>query len=186
MATDTEQRLWTVDNYYRMAAAGILSEGERVELIAGRIMRMSPTDSQHAGCVMRLNTFFNQQLGGAALVNIQNPVRLNANSEPEPDVALLRPRADFYTSSHPTPADVLLLVEVADSSDHYDRYTKAPLYASAGIPEVWIVRLRHREVEVYSNPAPGGYQTVWQGRPGDTLTAQLLPQVRIPVAVLLP
>lgn len=184
MAVETIQRLFTAEEYHRMADAGILVEDDRVELIEGKIVRMSPIRSRHAACVLQLNMMFNQQAGNAALVNIQNPIQLDDYSEPEPDVALLRPRDDFYRNAHPTPADVLLIVEVADTSDAYDRSTKIPLYARAGIPEVWLVRLLKNVVERYTDPAGDRYQTVRQAAPGDTLTVQALPNVAVNVAAL--
>lgn len=184
MAVETTQRLFTVHEYHRMADAGILAEDDRVELLEGKITRMSPTRSRHAACVLRLNTVFSQQVAGAALVNVQNPIQIDDYSEPEPDVALLRPRADFYRYAHPTAADVLLVVEVADTTDASDRATKIPLYARAGIVEVWLIRLGKGVVEVYTEPVNGQYQTVHQLGPGQTLRTQHIPTVAVDVAIL--
>src|ERR671938_544657 len=141
MSVQVAKRCFSVDEYYRMGEAGILTEDDRVELIEGEIIEMSPIGSRHAACVNRLNTLLGRHLRQTAIVSVQNPIRLDAYSEPEPDVALLRPRADYYESGHPTPADALLIVEVADTSADYDRIIKLPLYAKAGIPEAWLVDL---------------------------------------------
>ena len=152
------RRRFTVDEYYRMAAAGILHEDDRVELLEGEIVQMAPIGSRHAGCVITLDGWFNGLLGGRALVSVQNPVRLSQHLEPQPDLMLLRPRVDNYRRGHPTAEDVLLLIEVADATPAYDRGTKLPLYARAGITEVWIVDLDRERVEVYREPVGGRYQ----------------------------
>lgn len=154
---DAETRRFDVGDYYRMAEAGILGPEERVELIEGEIVRMSPMGSRHAGCVHRLNNVFARLLGAKAIVACQCPLRLSEFSEPEPDIALLEPREDFYASSHPVPSDVLLLIEVADSSSGFDREVKLPLYAAAGVSEVWIVDLAERLVRVYRDPSGRTY-----------------------------
>ncbi|MBI2760970.1 MAG: Uma2 family endonuclease [Chloroflexi bacterium] len=151
------RRRFTVDEYDRMAAAGILHEDDRVELIDGDILQMCAIGSRHAGCVDFLSGWFNQQLAGKVIIRIQNPVRLSTFGEPEPDVMLLRPRADYYRRAHPTAADLLLVIEVADTSLEIDRRIKLPLYAAAGVPEVWIVDLIHDRVEVYCEPRESGY-----------------------------
>jgi Uma2 family endonuclease len=141
MGVQLARRLFTVAEYHKMAEAGILSEDDRVELLEGEIVAMSPIGSRHAGLVNRLNRLFSQRAGDQVVVSVQNPVRLGGYSEPQPDLALLRPRADFYTSSHPGPEDVLLAVEVAETSAAVDREVKVPLYARFGVPEVWLVDL---------------------------------------------
>ena len=157
MATQTKRWLFTVDEYYAMAEAGILSPGDRVELLYGEIIAMDPISSTHASCVTRLTYLMLEKVEEQAIVRVQNPVRLNSVSEPQPDVALLRPRADSYSSSHPGPGDVLLLIEVADTTADLDRECKLPLYARAGIVEYWIVDLTERVVEVYTDPSGTGY-----------------------------
>ena len=152
------RHLFDVDDYYRMAEAGILSREDRVELIEGEIVDMAPIGSAHAGTVNRLARLAAKAMAeGSVLVSMQNPLRLDAHSEPQPDLMLLRPRADDYRDSHPTPADVLLLVEVADSTLAYDRGPKLALYARHGVPEVWIVDLGGRVVEICRQPGPDGY-----------------------------
>jgi Uma2 family endonuclease len=147
----------TVAEYYRMAEAGIFTEDDRVELIEGEILDMSPIGTVHTSVVKRLNSIFTRNVGMRAIVSVQDPIRLNPHSEPQPDIALLRYREDFYRGAHPGPEDILLLVEVADSSLRYDLDVKLPLYARHGIPEVWIVDLEHRRLEVYRRPAEETY-----------------------------
>ena len=134
-------RCFSVEDYHRLADAGILASDERVELLDGQIVNMLPIGPFHANSVRRLVNFFAGLSGGRWLVDIQNPVRLSGHSEPQPDFALLRPLDEEYARRHPTPADVFLLVEVAESSIRYDRGRKLAAYARAGIPEYWIVDL---------------------------------------------
>lgn len=148
---------YTTADYHRMGEAGIIAPDVRVELIQGEIIDMTPIGSGHAGLVKHLNKIFIQTVGDAVVVGVQDPVVLDDFSEPEPDLALLRFREDFYTKSHPRPEDVLLIVEVADTTLQYDREIKLPLYAHAGIPEVWLVDVVAKSVTVYSLPEEGGY-----------------------------
>lgn len=164
------RRKFTVDEYHRMAEVGILCEDERIELIDGEIIVMSPIGPLHMGHVARIGSLFSKRLSDRAILWIQNAIRLSRNAEPEPDVALLRPRADFYTTRVPGPADVFLIVEVADTSLAYDRRTKLNLYAIAAIPEVWIVDLRHHVLLVHRNPSPAGYGDVTEHGPGSTIS----------------
>lgn len=152
--------LFTVADYHQMAEANILGEDDRVELIEGVIVDMSPIGRKHAVCVARFTAIFGNRLYGQALVWVQNPVWLGEHSEPQPDVTLLRWRDDYYADRDPTPEDVLLIIEVADSSLAYDRDVKVPLYARAGIPEHWLVDLIRRSVTVYRDPGPEGYRSV--------------------------
>ena len=141
-----------------MAQAGILTEDDRVELLDGEIVQMTPIVSNHADCVNRLNQLLSERLGTRAIVSVQNPVRLSERSEPQPDLALLALRPDFYAASHPGPVDVLLVIEVAEISVELDRRVKMPLYARAGIREVWLVDLALLQIEVFRNPSPNSYQ----------------------------
>ena len=152
-----ERRRFTVQEYDQMVKAGVFGEDDRLELIEGEVVAMSPINSHHAGRVNRLNKLLTRRLGDRVLVSVQNPVEL-PHSEPQPDLALLRPRADDYAKSHPKPKDVLLLIEVADTSADYDRTVKIRLYARAGIPEVWLVDLTEKQVEVYRKPGASGYK----------------------------
>jgi len=147
----------TVDQYYRMAEAGIFKEDDRVELIEGEIIDMPPIGIDHAYFVNRLTSIFVQNIGHQANVSSQNPIRLNSRSEPQPDIALLRYREDFYRHTRPSPEDILLLVEVSDTSLRYDMEVKLPLYARHGIPEVWIVDLEHRRIEIFCKPLDDAY-----------------------------
>jgi Uma2 family endonuclease len=179
MAVQILRRLFSVEEYYLMAKAGILNEDDRLELIEGEIVEMSPIGSHHAACVTRLIQFLSQQVGSRALVSAQNPVRLGEHSEPQPDVALLRPRGDFYATDHPGSQDILLLIEVADTSVEYDREVKVPLYARAGIGEVWLVDLDGESIEVYQSPAPEGYRQVRVVRQEERLAPEALPELEL-------
>jgi Uma2 family endonuclease len=181
MSVQIERRWFNVDEYYRMIDAGILSEDDRVELIEGEVIKMSPIGKFHAACVKRLNKLFGFLVGRTAIVSVQDPIRLSDFSEPQPDLALLKLRDDFYSSGHPTPEDVLLVVEVADSSVQYDRSIKMPLYARSGIPEVWLVDVARDLIEVYARPVSGRYQDFREARRGETLTLSSLPNLLIRV-----
>jgi Uma2 family endonuclease len=181
MAIELSRRLFTVHEYYQMAQAGILTEDDRVELIEGEIVQMAAIGSCHAACVDRLNQLFSARVAGRAIVRVQNPVRLSDYSEPQPDLALLRPRADFYAAAHPGPLDVLLLVEVADTSAGIDRAAKMPLYARAGIPEAWLVDLPANRVEAHCQPTPQGYQEVRSLGRGIRLAIEAFPDLTLSV-----
>lgn len=174
MSVQIAKRFFSVGEYYRMAEAGILSEDDRVELIEGEIIEMSPIGSTHAACVKRLNALLVRHFGSNAIISVQDPVQLNDYSEPEPDVAALKPKENYYADRHPTPDDVLLIVEVADTSVEYDRSLKLPLYARAGILEVWLVNLPADVIEVYARPAGSSYQNAQQFARGETLTSQTI------------
>ena len=172
---------FNVDQYYEMAESGIIGEDERVELIEGEIVKMSPIGVRHASCVNRLVSLFGQAFGKKIILGIQNPIRLSAYSEPQPDIALLKPKADFYADAHPSPADILLIVEVADTSIGYDRETKVPLYARAGIPEMWLVDLVAENVSVYSGPVRGEYTQAKQLKRDEHVVASVFRDFVVPV-----
>ena len=176
------QRQFTVDEYYRMGEAGVFGEDDQVELLDGRIYTMSPIGSEHAACVRRLTRLFVQGAGAEALVSTQNPVRLNEASEPEPDVSLLSPREDDYAAHHPRPNEVLLVVEVADTSLSFDRDVKLPLYATAGIPELWIVNLDDEQIEVHWAPEGERYTEHRQYERGQSISVRALSDLA-PIAV---
>src|ERR671938_948293 len=138
MSVQIVRRHFNITEYYRMAAAGVFTEDDRVELIEGEIVEMNPIGSRHAACVGRLTKLLERLAGDSAIVWVQNPVQVSDYSEPMPDVALLKRRDDFYAQANPQRTDVLLINEVADSSVEYDRDIKMPLYAGANIPEVWL------------------------------------------------
>ncbi len=165
---------FTIEQFQRMGESGIFAPEQRLELINGEIAEMSPIGIRHFASVNRLANLF-KQISNAYL-SVQNPVRLSGSSLPQPDVVLLRPRDDFYEKAYPEPADVLLLVEVADTSLAYDRDVKVPLYAQAGIPEVWIVDLNKRELAMYRFPVNGKYTEVRYPQPADTVAPVLLPE----------
>lgn len=141
-----------------MVESGPLSEEDRIELIEGEVVEMAPIGSRHAGHLKRLVSLLSSAVGDRALVSVQDPVRLGDESEPRPDLALLEPRDDFYVEAHPTADDVLLLVEIAESSLEFDRSVKVPLYARCRIPIVWVLNLQDDAIEVYEQPVEDAYQ----------------------------
>jgi Uma2 family endonuclease len=174
-ASITRRKL-DVDEYHRMGEAGILHEDDRVELIEGDLVEMAPIGSPHASTVNTLAELLGAALGRRAIVAPQNPIRLDDRSEPQPDLAVLRRHEHRYYGRLPGPDDVLLIVEVADSSLRHDRDAKLPLYAKHGIPEVWIVNLVDKLVEVCRDPRPDGcYGTVAPVGRGGALEPALLP-----------
>lgn len=174
-----EKRRFSVHEYHRMAEVGILSEDDRVELIAGEILEMGPVGSRHAACVDRLNRLLNRLVALDAIVRVQDPIRLDGYSEPEPDVALVKPRDDFYSREHPGPDDVLLLIEVADTSVERDLEVKLPLYARAGIPEAWLVDLPAETIEVHSKPDGEEYRETVRTKRGETVASRTIPGLEI-------
>ena len=185
MTTQPQNRAFTVGEYYRMAEADILTEEDRVELVAGQIVAMSPIGSRHAACVKRLNLLLGKMVGDSVLIGVQDPIALDAYSAPEPDLVLLRPRADFYAEAHPSATDVLLAVEVADTSVDYDRDVKLPLYAQAGLPEVWLIDLQTNRIEVYARPQDNSSQQRVEVTADATLPSPTIPQLALAAADLL-
>jgi Uma2 family endonuclease len=177
---------FAVERYEAMVDAGILTEDDRTELIEGEIVAKMTIGDRHAACVDRLNRLFNRRLDDdQAIVRVQNPVRVTAGI-PEPDLALLRPRADFYAGGKPTPADIFLLIEVADSSLAIDREVKAPLYARAGVAEYWIANLVDEVVEVHRDPRPDGtYAAVAVIPRGGAVGPLAFPELVLPVDQIL-
>lgn len=181
-----KKRGFTVADYYYLAEVGILDEDDRVELIDGEIVLMSPINVSHAACVKAFTREFYMTASEQAVISVQDPIHLSDNSEPQPDVVLLRPRDDLYAASHPTPEDILLLVEVSDSTIDKDRNEKLPRYAESGVPEVWIASLPDNWVERYRNPGTDGYGEVRQFARGETISPRLLPNVQVNVNDILP
>lgn len=169
------RRRFTVDEYEQMGQAGILQREDRVELIDGEVVTKMTVGTRHAAVVARLNHRFVLSTGGHAIVRVQLPVRLDRFNEPEPDLALLRPRADFYETAHPGPSDILLVVEVAESSIRYDRTVKARLYARMRVVEYWLVDLNADVVTRYTDPADGSYRRVAAVSPDEPIAPGLLP-----------
>jgi Uma2 family endonuclease len=174
---EVRRRRFTVEEYYRMAESGILTENDRVELIEGEIVTMSPIGPRHALCVAELTRRFTIALAARTVVWPQNPVRLPRDTEPQPDVVLLQPPPDRYRRRAPQPSDVMLLVEVADTSARYDRGVKLPLYARAGIPEVWIVDFTADVVEVHREPRATGYASSLRVGRGGSVAPAAFPDI---------
>ena len=185
MQIETTRKRFTVDDYYRMAEAGILKATDRVELIEGEIVEMSPIGDRHAMTVNRATMVFARSLGDRVVVSVQNAVRINRYNEPQPDVVLIRPREGFYGTRHPRPEDVVLLIEVSDTTLRYDRNVKLPIYARNGISEVWIVDLDNELIHVYRQPTAGSYAVVETKRRGESISLQPFPSFSIGVDDLL-
>jgi Uma2 family endonuclease len=175
------RRSFTVEEFHRMARAGVFHEDDRVELLDGEIVEMTPIGPEHAGCVGALTRLLTRLLGERVFVWVQNPVHLPDRSEPQPDVALLRPRPDGYRTAHPLPPDILLVIEVADASLESDRAAKLPLYAEAGIPEVWLVNLPGGVIEISRDPSGGVYASVRTARRGETIAPLAFPTATLHV-----
>jgi Uma2 family endonuclease len=173
----------TIEQYYRMDDAGLFARDERVELIDGEIIDMAPIGAGHAYWVGQLAAALVEALGSRAIVRQQFPVRLGSHSEPQPDVAVVAPRADYYRSAHPTAADTLLLVEISHSTLRFDREVKAPLYARHGIPELWVIDLAASELHVYREPRDGVYTIATTGAFGSRALAAF-PDVVLDLALL--
>ena len=185
MSAQLEPRRFNVTEYYQMAEAGILKPDDRVELIEGEIIKMSPIGSPHAACVSRLVRFLPRAIGETAILSVKNPVRLDDFSEPVPDIALPKPRQDYYAARQPLPADALLVVEVADRSLLKDRNIKVPLYARAGITEVWLVNIPKETIEVYSESHNGKYRKCQKYKRGETVASQTVKGLSLTVNEIL-
>ena len=183
--TMVERRRFTVDDYYQMADAGIIGEQERVELIDGEVVIMSPIGRRHSACVSAATQALVLAGGTSVIVQPQGPVRLDRFNEPQPDLMLLRPRPDFYASQHPGPDEVLLVVEIADSSLRYDRDLKAALYAAWGVPEYWLADLKHNLLMRYSTPMKSTFTNCDRLSRGESVAPRLLPSCVVPVDAFL-
>lgn len=170
---------WTVEAYHRLAEAGILSPDSHVELLDGQIVLMSPIGSLHAACVRRIDEWLKDLFGKKVIISIQNPVTLSDHSEPEPDLAVLQRKENFYADAHPKPEEVLLLIEVADSSAEKDKQVKIPFYAEAGIRETWLVLLRESRVEQYLQPGAEGYRIVHRYHAGEEIQSEITGPARV-------
>lgn len=176
-----ERRLFSVDDYERMAEVGILDTDSRVELLEGEIVTMAAIGSRHAGVVNRATRLLNRRVGEDVLVTPGNPLRLPPRSEPEPDLMLVRFRPDFYSAGHPSARDTLLVIEVSDSSIGKDRTVKVPIYARQGIPEVWVIDVEGDRVIVHTRPGGGDYGLVRSAHRGEELRPALVSDVAITV-----
>lgn len=181
MSVGVRTRRFSVEEYHQMVQAGILKDDDRVELIEGAIVEMVPIGPRHAVCVHRFNQYLNRLLSDRAIVGVQAPVSLGPYSEPQPDVALLRPPIARYSGSHPGPGDLFLVIEVGDTSVEDDRTRKIPLYGRAGVREAWLVDLPAQAVQVYRVPGPDGYGSVRTFGRGHILTPEAFPDIRLPV-----
>ena len=183
--TEVKKRLFTADEYHRMGETGIFHPEERTELIDGEIVLMTPIGYRHALCVSRVNTLLIQALGNRMVLGPQNPLRLSDWTEPQPDIVVYKPRSDFYAKKRQRPSDVLLLIEVADTSLRHDQKTKLARYAKAGIPEVWIEDLQHNLLYVYRIPSARSYSTVLTLSPENTVSPAAFPDISFSVDELL-
>jgi len=181
----TRHRL-TVNDYHQMAETGILGPDDRVELIAGEVLDMSPIGSLHAAVVRAVARWLADSVGPMAIVAVQDPIHLDDSSEPQPDIALLRPRPDYYAAAHPGAADTLLIVEVAESSLAYDLGVKVPLYACHGIPEVWVIDAATRTTHRFRGPGPNGYTEQVMVPVDEPLNCLALPGAALTLAATLP
>jgi len=185
MAVELTRYRFTAEEFEQMSESGILAEDDRLELIQGEIIEMSPIVSEHAACVKRLNYLLQQALGASVVIGVQDPIRLDAHSQPQPDLSVLAFRPDFYSDGHPAAADVLLAVEVGDTSAVQDRAVKLPLYAAAGIREVWLVDLSRRCVECHRAPAVAGYRLILTAFVGEDITIEAFPNQEFAVGDIL-
>jgi len=172
------RRTLTVDEYRKIGAAGVFREDDRIELIEGELVKMAPIGGKHLRLVNVLSGILAREAGAAAVVSTQNPVSLPPDNEPQPDIALLTP--DFADRDDiPSARDVLLIVEVADTTLVYDRDTKVPLYGRLGIPEVWVVDAQTETVSIYLEPGPKGYRRLLTPDKNEILTPSLMPEVKV-------
>ena len=177
MQIEVTKKLFTVDEYYQMAKAGIFGPEDRVELIDGEVIQMCPIGDRHAGSVNRINRLFVTSFRDGAVISVQNPLQLSNYTEPEPDVVVLKPRADDYAGKKVRAEDALLVVEVADTTLRYDRQIKVPRYAAAGVPEVWIENLAADELLVYRNPGAKAYSISLTLHRTDTISPSVFPDI---------
>jgi Uma2 family endonuclease len=179
MTVEIVRKQFTVTDYARMRETGILAEDDRVELIAGEVRQMSPIGPIHAALVKRLNTLLNRALDDTYIVSVQDPIQLDDHSEPQPDLAILHFRDDFYAHAHPVADDVLLVIEIADSSVAYDREEKMPRYAAANIAEAWLIDVAAERIEQYSQPRSGMYRLIQIAERGEVLQSHAVPSIAI-------
>lgn len=186
MSITSRKKLLTAAEYEALVDEGILSEDDRVELIEGEVVEMTPIGPPHDSRVIRLTHLFTRLLGDRALVGVQTSARLSDFTQPQPDFVILRQREDYYAQAHPGPSDILCLIEVADTSLRFDRGRKGKLYAGYGILDYWIVNLPKNLLEVRRDPGPDGYASLVTLRRGDRVSLAAFPDLVIDVAELLP
>jgi Uma2 family endonuclease len=183
---NTQVRLLTIDDYHRMIETGIIHEGEHIELISGQIFNMAAKGTRHTVANTELMGELLLLLGRRAKIRCQDPITLPNNSEPEPDIVIARLRSDNYVNSHPAPADIILVIEVADSTIKFDRDTKAPLYAAAGISEYWIVNLIDNRLEIYSQPEGSLYTNTQIILPPRLINLPHFPEITLDLTTIFP
>jgi Uma2 family endonuclease len=186
LMVNTQIRPLTVDDYHRMIETGIISEGEHIELILGQVFNMVAKGTRHTLCTRQLFKQLLNLIGDQADVQSQDPITLPNNSEPEPDIVIARLRDDNYATSHPTPVDILLVIEVADSSIDFDRNTKLPIYAAAGINEYWIVNLIDSRLEIYSQPEGAIYTNTQIVLPPRLVNIPQFPEITLDLTTIFP
>ena len=169
MPVQLARRLINVEEFHRMAETGILTEKDHVELIHGEIIEISPIGSRHSSTVNRISNILKEVLGKNAIISVQNPVVIDDHNQPQPDISILKPSHNYYADRHPGPRDILLVIEVADTTRDYDREIKLPLYASAKIPEFWLVNLEKDEIEVHRLPVQNAYKNIEPCRGSDQI-----------------
>jgi len=179
-----QRRKLSADQFEQIGRTGILGPEARVELLDGEMIEMAPIGSRHASAVALLSRHFNRAVADDALVWTQSALRLAEDSEPQPDLMLLRPAADSYRAANPRPADVFLLIEVADTTLAFDRETKLPLYARHGVPEVWILDVDAERLEVYREPAAGGYRRKLERQGAESIAPLALPTVTLEIRTI--
>ncbi|HJS72649.1 MAG TPA: Uma2 family endonuclease [Vicinamibacteria bacterium] len=185
MSAAISRHLFTTQEFRAMIEAGVFQEDDRLELVDGEIVEMSPIGSRHAACVRKLIRLL-RSVGDRALLDVQNPLGVSDDNDFYPDVVLLRPRSDDYAGGIPPASDTILVVEVSDTTLQFDRSIKKPRYAAAGAPELWIVDLEGSRVWVHRKPLEGDYGEVFEARSGDVLKVPGMPDVEIPVVDLVP
>jgi Uma2 family endonuclease len=185
METEVVKKLFTVDEYLRMGEAGVFHPEARLELIEGEIIEMSPVGDRHVVCVNRANALFTSRLAGKVMVSVQNPVRLSRYTEPQPDIVLAPWRDDFYASKRLSAEHTVLVIEISDSTVRYDRNRKMPLYAQAGVPELWIENLQEDVILVYRDPGPKTFSTSLVFHRGESVSLAAFPDVAFNVDELL-
>ena len=184
MSAEIIKKRFTVDEYHRMVEVGILQPKERVELIDGEIVEMSPIGHRHGVRVIRLTTLFVKAFDERGIVSVQGSIRLNDWTEPQPDFVIFKPRPDFYAGKRWTPQDILFVMEVSDTS-RYDRNVKVPLFAAAGIPELWIEDAKNDVLYVYRDPRGGSYANTLEAKRGDFISPLAFPDIQFSIDHLL-
>ena len=185
MSVQIERHHFTVAEYERMGEVGIFSESDRVELVEGEVVEMPPIGERHAASVDALAELLRERLGRNIIVRVRNPIRLDDHSQPQPDIAILKRRDDFYRHAHPRPEDVLLVIEVSDTTLEFDRQIRLPLYARAGIQEVWVVNLGDARIETHARPAGEAYQLAASFARGQEVQSQAFAGLLVGVSAVL-